>query len=114
MKKRGNHILTKKDVKDVVVSVLSPFAKAIQGDFARVHKRLDGHDKRFDRLEIGLTEVKEEVRAMRENASELFTKLDKFIVLYEKQESEMHSLVMQVRRLEERILKLEAEKASPR
>ena len=54
--------------------------------FDGVDKRFDGVDKRFDRVENRLDRVENEIREMKENSSELFTKLDKFIALYEKQE----------------------------
>ena len=44
---------------------------------------------------------------MKENFSELFAKLDKFIALYEKQEQELLILGAQLRRLEERMAVLE-------
>lgn len=45
---------------------------------------------------------------MKENSSKLFTKLDRFITLYEDQKMELKSMSAQVRRLEERVVKLEA------
>jgi len=54
--------------------------------------------------------VKREVREMKENFSELFTKLDRFIALYEKQEQELLSLATQMSRLEERVARLETKK----
>ena len=93
--------LSKKDIKEVVVGALEPFAKAVQNDFVGVNKR-------FDKVELELKEVKSEVKWMKDNFSELFTKLDKFIALYEKQEQELLILSAQVKRLEERMIKLEA------
>ena len=45
---------------------------------------------------------------MRDNSSELFTKLDKFIKLYEDQREETAALAAQLRRLETRVGQLEA------
>lgn len=107
--------LTKKDIKDVFVKTLEPFAKAVQSDFAKVNVkldkvdgRLDKVDGRLDRVEFELSEVKNEVREMKENSSELFTKLDKFISLYETQRQEFSILGVQLRRLEERVMRLES------
>jgi len=77
--------------------------------FDGVDKRFDGVDKRFDRVENRLDRVENEIREMKENSSELFTKLDKFIALYEKQEQEMLLFGAQIRRLEERVIKLESQ-----
>ncbi|MDA2936122.1 hypothetical protein MYX06_02810 [Patescibacteria group bacterium AH-259-L05] len=93
--------LTKKDIKEVFVESLEPFAESIQEDFQGVNKRLDSVDGR-------LTNIEKDVRWMKENSSELFTKLDRFIALYEKQEQELAALGLQLRRLEERVGKLEA------
>lgn len=115
--------LTKKDVKTAVGEVLAPFARAVQSDFKRVHGRLDRMegrqekmggrldkiDIRLDHLEVDLVEIRNEVREMRRNSSELFTKLDKFISLYEKQEQETKFLSAQVNRLEVRMVRLESQ-----
>jgi len=92
--------LSKQDIKKVFIETLEPFAKAVEEDFNTVNSRLD-------KVELELTEVKTDVKWMKENFSELFTKLDKFIALYEKQEQELLLLGAQMRRLEERVAKLE-------
>ncbi|MEK7123754.1 MAG: hypothetical protein AAB851_02560 [Patescibacteria group bacterium] len=102
--------LSKKDIKEVVVSALEPFAKAVQTDFAKVNKRLDKVDSRLDKVDFELNEVKNEVREMKENSSALFAKLDRFISLYEKHEQEFAIFGVQLRRLEERVMKLETKK----
>ncbi|MDO8584789.1 MAG: hypothetical protein Q7R85_01565 [bacterium] len=99
--------LSKNDVRDVVQKVLEPFAAAVQTDFKKVNERLDNIEVEVHATKIGLQEVKAEVREMKENASELFTKLDKFITLYETQRQEFAILSTHLRRLEERIDKLE-------
>lgn len=99
--------LTKKDVKEALVEALEPFAISTQKDFQGVNARLDKVDGRLDNLEAGLSEVKTEVKWMRDNSGELFAKLDKFIALLEKQEQEMIMFGAQLKRLEERIQKLE-------
>lgn len=57
-----------------------------QRGFLEMDKKIDGVRLELSK-EIG--EVKHEVREMKENFSELFVKLDKFIALYEKQEQEL-------------------------
>ena len=106
--------LTKKDVKEAVVEALEPFAVSIQKDFQGVNTRLDKVDfkldkvdSRLDSLESGFSEVKTEVKWMRENSGELFAKLAKFIALLEKQEQELLMFGAQLKRLEERVQKLE-------
>lgn len=109
--------ITKKDIKEIVIGALNPFAKAVQNDFRRIDKRFDGMDKRLDgvdkrldgvenrlsRVESDLVEVKQDVRWMKENSGELFSKLDKFIALYEEQRQEIVILGGQLRRLEEEL-----------
>jgi len=120
--------LTKNDIKKAVVEALEPFAVSTQKDFQgvntrldkvdgrldKVDSRLDQVDLRFDRvdtrldnLESEFSEVKTDVKWMRDNSSELFAKLDKFIALLEKQEQELLMFGAQLKRLEERIQKLE-------
>jgi len=48
-----------------------------------------GVEGRLTKVEGRLTRVENNVRWMKNNFSELFTKLDKFIALYEKQEQEL-------------------------
>ncbi|MBI5913253.1 hypothetical protein HY839_02300 [Candidatus Azambacteria bacterium] len=50
--------LTKKDVKDAMLSALNPFARAVQLDLLRVNKR-------FDKVEGGLEEVKSDVAGIK-------------------------------------------------
>lgn len=106
--------LTKKDIKEAVVDVIEPFAHAVQEDFKKVNKRFDGVEIRLDKLEIGLVDVRvklskveEDVSWMKENSGAIFTKLDKFITLYEKQEQEMLIMGEHIKRLEDRLVKLE-------
>ncbi|MBI3589407.1 MAG: hypothetical protein HY093_03280 [Candidatus Liptonbacteria bacterium] len=109
--------LTKKDIKEVFVETLEPFAASVQKDFQGVNNRLDKVDSRLERvdsrldnLELGLSEVKADVKWMRDNSGELFAKLDKFIALLEKQEQELLMFGVQLKRLEERVQKLEEAK----
>ena len=97
-----------KKIKQVKMT-LDKLALLTQQGFMGVDKRFDGVDKRFDRVENRLDRVENEIREMKENSSELFTKLDKFIALYEKQEQEMLLFGAQIRRLEERVIKLESQ-----
>jgi len=95
--------LSKQDVREVFVEIFEPFAKAVQNDFQKVNGRLDSIDGR-------LTAVEQDVAWMKNNFSELFTKLDKFITLYEKMDQEIIILGEQLNRLEERVAKLESQK----
>jgi len=121
--------LTRKDLKEVFTESLEPFAKAVQEDFRAVNtrldkvdtrldkvdtrfdqidSRLDKMDSRFDGLEERMVSVEADVKWMKENASELFAKLDRFIALLEKNEQETLMLSAQMKRLEERVEKLES------
>ena len=113
--------LTKQDIKEIFTEALEPFAQAVQQDFRRIDGRLDKMDGRFDKIEGRLDKmdghldkiderlinVENDVKWMKDNSSALFTKLDKFISLYEKQEQELLMLGAQLRRLEDRVAKLE-------
>lgn len=81
---------------------------SIDKRFNGVDKRLNGIDKRLDGIDKRLDGVEREIREMKENSGELFVKLDEFITLYKKQEEELLMFGAQLRRLEERIEKLEA------
>jgi len=99
--------LTKQDIKEIFTEALEPFAQAVQQDFRRIDDRLDKMDGRFDKIDERLINVENDVKWMKDNSSALFTKLDKFISLYEKQEQELLMLGAQLRRLEDRVAKLE-------
>ncbi len=113
--------ITRKDLKKVFAESLEPLAKAVQADFRAVNTRLDKVDTRLDKMDgrfdkmdgrfDGLDERMESVEAdvkwMKENAGELFAKLDRFIAILEKNEQEIVMLSAQVKRLEDRVEKLE-------
>lgn len=113
--------LTKKDIKEIVVEVVAPFADSVQKDFGRideqfskvherfdsVEERLDNVENRLDGVENRLGNVEKEVKWMRENSGELFAKLDKFIALYEESRQELRAMSNQLARFEERLIKLE-------
>ena len=120
--------LSKQDIKEIFIEALDPFAQAVQKDFRRIDGRfdkidgrlneMDGRfdemDGRFDKVEGRLTKIEDrltnvenDVKWMKDNSSALFTKLDKFISLYEKQEQELLMLGAQLKRLEDRVVKLE-------
>lgn len=113
--------LTKKDIKEVFVETLEPFARAVQGDFKKIDERLgkiDGRldkvDGRLDSVEINIAEINRRLTKLetefQEIKNNLFNKLDKFIGLYDKQAQEFLILSAEVRRLEDRVVKLEAKK----
>ncbi len=103
--------LTKKDLKEVFIESLEPFAEAIQKDFDRIDRKIAVEGMRIDnrlaKLDFDVQEVKKDVKWMRDHTSELFKKLDDIIAMYKKQEQEMAILNMQYKRLEERVAKLE-------
>ena len=106
--------LSKQDIKEIFIEALDPFAQAVQKDFRRMDERFDKMDGRFDKVEGRLTKIEDrltnvenDVKWMKDNSSALFTKLDKFISLYEKQEQELLMLGAQLKRLEDRVVKLE-------
>jgi len=111
--------ISKKDIKgikDVFTRSLEPFSKAIQSDLVKIDKRLIGVEGRLtgveDRLtgvEDRLTGVEADVKWMRENTSELFEKLDRILALFEKHEQELIIMSAQLRRLEDRVSKLETD-----
>lgn len=101
----------KRELKKTVIDALEPFARAIQGDFRKVNSRFDKVDGSLDNIDSRLSSVERDVKWMKENMSELFIKLDRFIALYEKQEQEMIILSEQMRRLEDRVARLEARRS---
>ena len=93
---------------------LEDLAGMTQRGFIEVHTEINGLRtevrQEIDGVKQEVAGVKREVREMKENFSELFTKLDRFIALYEKQEQELLSLATQMSRLEERVARLETKK----
>lgn len=87
-------------------------AVLIQREFLDSKKGITGFKKEmhfeFAVVKNELAEVKADVRWMKDNSSELFNKLEKFITLYEDQKTELKSLTNQMKRLEGRIAGLEA------
>jgi hypothetical protein len=65
---------------------IEDLARLMQGEFLGVNKRLGGLEK--------------DVKWMKENSSEIFTKIDKYIVLYEDQKMELASVDNRLTRLE--------------
>jgi len=100
--------LTKKDIKEVFVETLEPFARSVQGEFKKIDERFDKVETEIKSVKLDLSEVKADVKWMKENSGELFTKLDKFITLYEDQKKELASFGAQLKRLEERVVNLES------
>ena len=111
--------LTKKDIKEVFVEAIEPFVTSIQKDFekldAKIDLKADKLDNRLAKVEFELKETRHDIRSVNEdvkwmkgNSSELFAKLDKFIMLLEKNEQEILMLSAQLKRIEERVNKLES------
>lgn len=75
--------LSRTDIKEVVVSALGPFAKAVQEDFNVVKKELkeirSELKSEVEGVKFDLAEVKSDVKWMKANSGELFAKLDEFI-----------------------------------
>lgn len=106
--------LTKKDLKEIFVKSLEPFANAIQKDIQKIESRLDKSDFRMDRLEAKLDileedikEVKADVKEMKENSGALFTKLDRYISFYEALSHDFMAMNVHINRLDDRVAKLE-------
>lgn len=97
--------LTKKDIKEIVIEAIEPFAKVVQKDFQKVDGCFDKIEQdvkliKYDikLMKAGVENVKQDVQWMKENSSALFAKLDKFIALYEKHEQELLIFGEQMRR----------------
>ena len=86
----------------------------VDAQFVEVRQEVAEVKREVAEVKQEVAEVKREVREMKENFSELFTKLDKFISLYEKQEQELLSLATQMHRLEERVARLEIKRSAAR
>lgn len=113
--------LTKKDVKEVFKESLEPFAKAIQEDITRVNTKIGVEGMRIDnrlaKVELELREtrhdvqeVRTDVKWMKENSGELFKKLDDLISLLKRYEEQTTIMQEQIRRLEDRVAKLEGKR----
>ena len=96
---------------------LDDLAGMTQKGFTELHEEIASvkHDTIFlkaDNLLIrnDLAEVKQDVKEMQANSGELFKKLDDFISTMKKNEQEIVFFGAQMRRLEERVSKLEAKK----
>jgi archaellum component FlaC len=82
---------------------INDLARLMQGEFIGVKGEFTSVNKRLDVLEA-------DVKFIKDNASELFTKLDEFISLYRDTKQELGLLAKQVNRLEERVVQLEGGK----
>src|SRR3989344_4137902 len=88
----------KKDIKDIVIKVIEPMAVAIQADFVDVKNE-------FSKVNGKLGTVEKDVKEMKTNSGELFTKIDKFIYAVQKCNQETAILAGQVRSLDNRVAK---------
>ena len=111
--------LTKKDVREIVVEVIEPLAKAIQEDFTRVRTQATANqlqlDNRLTKVEFEIRETQREVREvkadvkwMKDHTSELFKKLDDLITIFKRHDEQIVVLSGQMRDLADRVSKLEA------
>lgn len=118
--------LSKKELKRTVKEVIAPFEKAVNKRFEVIDKRFEAVDKRFDAIDkrldklesqmimidMRLASVEADVKWMKENSSAIFTRIDRFIALYEHHDQEFKILDAQVRErfenLEQRVAQLEA------
>lgn len=96
--------LSKADIKEVVVSALEPFAQAIAKDFQEVKSELRGG---LASMNERLGSVESDVKWMKTNSNEIFTKLDGFITLYKNQEERMEIFSKQTVVFDGRISALE-------
>ncbi|MDP1688540.1 MAG: hypothetical protein Q8L47_00180 [bacterium] len=105
--------ITIKDIKDVFIEALEPFAGAIREDFKSVNLRFDKIET--DVVDIkkvvafDIPEMKKDIEEIKETSHALFANFDKYIKLYEDQKQEMLIFGEHLRRLEDRIVKLESE-----
>ncbi len=80
-----------------------------------VDKRFDAVDKRFDVVEFGIKtqfkEVNQRLDQTNERIDKLYTLVDGFIQLHQKLDLELTALRSMYQRLEERIQKLEVQRA---
>jgi len=116
--------LTKKDIQELLDAKIDPLAVSMQNEFAVINDRLGSVENRLENVEdrLGSVEnhlenvedrlgsVESDVSWMKNNSGELFTKLDKFIALYDDQKQELTFLSGQLKRLEMRVDKIESEK----
>ena len=84
--------------------------ESVQNDFQKVNERLDSMDGRLVNVEHRLGNIEQDVKEMKSKFDELYNKLDEFIALYQKHEQKLLMMGNHLRRLEERIIKLEAQK----
>ena len=80
--------------KNEKITTIPRLARLMQEEFLRADKHRDGVDKRLlvvetDLLVVkaGIREIKTDTQFMKERSSELFTKLDEFIALYNKRQN---------------------------
>lgn len=64
-----SELIKKQDIKDTVVEALEPFAGAIKKDFEKV-------DGRFEKIEITLINIVEELKEARKERAEIKAKID--------------------------------------
>ena len=102
--------LTKKDIQELLDAKIDPLAVSMQNEFAVINDRLGSVENRLENVEDRLGSVESDVSWMKNNSGELFTKLDKFIALYDDQKQELTFLSGQLKRLEMRVDKIESEK----
>lgn len=101
---------TKQNLKDVFLDSLEPFARSIQIDLNEIKERLTSLEGDSVEIKGRLVAVETDVKWMRNNSGELFTKLDHFIALQEENKQEITILNVHVRDLEKRISLLEEQK----
>jgi chromosome segregation ATPase len=97
-----------KNIKEVFTEALEPFAKAVQKDFDGLKSEVGLVKSEVGLVKFELNEVKKDIKWMKDNSGELFAKLDELITLFKNQRQELAILQTQVKRLEERIVKLES------
>jgi chromosome segregation ATPase len=106
--------LTKQEIKSVFIEALEPFAFSIQQELQRIDGRLDGIDKRLNNIEADMVDVKYRLSNVEQNQIELNNKFDSLIITidsliyaHKKQEQEVIMFSIQIKRLEERLIKVE-------
>lgn len=91
--------MTKITLEKLAVMIQKGFEEtATKVELKEVKQDVSALKQDVSELKKDMSEVKQDVKWMKDNSSELFTKLDKFIALYEKHEQELLLFGEQMRR----------------
>lgn len=113
--------LTKKDLKEIFIKSLEPFANAIQKDIQKLDDKVEKLDDKVKKLDVKVErldakvevlsekvdKIETDVKEMKENSGALFTKLDRYISFYEALSHDFMAMNVHINRLDDRVAKLE-------